>query len=171
MVHVIAFTGSFTDTRHNGTSAVLNGNVVNQFLHQDGFADTGTAEQTDLTALGIRAQQVDDLDACFQDFAGCLLLGKGRSLSVNRHVFACLDFTESVNRFTENVEHSSENLIADRNLNRRTCIHAIHSSDKTVSGTHRDTADNVITDVLSNLGCHGDACFAVLDLDCIFNGR
>ena len=40
--------------------------VVDQLLDQNGLANAGTAEQTDLTALGVGANQVDDLDAGFQ---------------------------------------------------------------------------------------------------------
>src|SRR3546814_12404867 len=40
--------------------------VVDQLHHVDGLADAGAAEQADLAALGERAQQIDDLDAGFQ---------------------------------------------------------------------------------------------------------
>ena len=45
-------------------------NVVDQLLDQNSFADTGTAEQTDLATLGIGADQVNDLDAGLQNFGG-----------------------------------------------------------------------------------------------------
>ena len=60
------------------------GNVVNQFLHQDGFADAGAAEQTDLAAAGIGAKQVDNLDAGLQNFRRRQLFLKGRRSAVNR---------------------------------------------------------------------------------------
>ena len=52
---------------------MLGGYVVDQFLDQHGFANTGAAKQADLAALGIRCQQVNDLDAGFQNF-GCRFL-------------------------------------------------------------------------------------------------
>ena len=54
------------------------GNVVDKLLNQNGLADTGTAEQTDLAALGVGADQVNDLDAGLEDLSGRLLLIKGR---------------------------------------------------------------------------------------------
>ena len=42
---------------------MLLGDVVDQFLNDDGLADAGAAEQTDLAALQKRLDQVDDLDA------------------------------------------------------------------------------------------------------------
>ena len=55
------------------------GDVVDQLLDKHGLTDTGAAEQTNLTALGHRADQVDDLDAGFQNFycAGLSISGGG----------------------------------------------------------------------------------------------
>ena len=47
---------------------------MDQFLDQHGLADACTAEQTDLAALCIGGQQVDDLDAGLQDLGRGLLL-------------------------------------------------------------------------------------------------
>ena len=41
---------------------LLGGNVVDQLHDKDSLADSGTAEKTDLTSLGVRGQQIDDLD-------------------------------------------------------------------------------------------------------------
>ncbi len=42
--------------------------VVDEFLDQDSFTDTGTSEETDFTTSGVRGQQVDDLNTSDQDF-------------------------------------------------------------------------------------------------------
>jgi hypothetical protein len=47
---------------------------------------TGATEQTDLAALGERADQVDDLDAGFQQFGRRRQLVERRSLLVDRRV-------------------------------------------------------------------------------------
>ena len=52
MVEVIAFAGTLTDTGKHRQTRVRLGDVVDQFHHVHGLADTGTAEQTDLAALG-----------------------------------------------------------------------------------------------------------------------
>ena len=41
-------------------------NVADQLHERHGLADAGAAEETDLTALGDRHDQVDDLDARFE---------------------------------------------------------------------------------------------------------
>ena len=43
-------------------TAVLLGDVVDQFHDENGLADTGAAEQTDLSAPGVRGEEVDNLD-------------------------------------------------------------------------------------------------------------
>src|SRR5690606_13156559 len=62
VVEVVTLTGTLTHACEHGVTAVFHGDVADQLHHVDGLADTGAAEQTDLAALGERADQVDDLD-------------------------------------------------------------------------------------------------------------
>ena len=66
---VIAFAGPLAYTAEHRHAAVLGGNIADQFHDDNGLADAGTAEQTDFAALGVRGDQVDDLDAGFQHFS------------------------------------------------------------------------------------------------------
>ena len=54
-VQVVALAGALTDAGKDGIAVVGRGDVINQFLNQNGLADTGTAEQTDLAALSVGA--------------------------------------------------------------------------------------------------------------------
>ena len=56
---------------------------MDQLLDQHGLAHAGAAEQADLAALGVRSQQVDDLDAGLQNFSCGLLLCKAGCLAVD----------------------------------------------------------------------------------------
>ena len=60
------------------------GDVVDQFHDQHGLADAGAAEQADLAALGVRREQIDDLDAGDEDRGLGRLVGIGRRLLVDR---------------------------------------------------------------------------------------
>src|SRR3712207_9240019 len=60
---VVALARALADAAERGQAAVLLGDVVDQLLDEDGLADAGAAEQADLAALGVRGEQVDDLDA------------------------------------------------------------------------------------------------------------
>jgi hypothetical protein len=88
VIEVVAFASALTDAGQHGIAAIGLGDVVDQFLHRHGLADAGAAEQADLAAFGVGAEQVDDLDACDQHFRGAGLLGKCRRIAVDaRHVF------------------------------------------------------------------------------------
>src|SRR5690606_3095245 len=68
VVEVVTFTSTLTHTGKHGQTAVRLGDVVDELEHVYGFTDTGTTEQADLTALGEGADQVDNLDAGFEQF-------------------------------------------------------------------------------------------------------
>lgn len=63
VVQVVPFTGPFTNTREHREARVHFCDVVDQFHDQNSFTNAGTAEQADLTAFGVRGQQVNNLDA------------------------------------------------------------------------------------------------------------
>jgi hypothetical protein len=65
---VVTLSGTLTYTGEYGISAVLHGNVMDEFLDKYGLSYSGTAEESDLAALGIGFQKVDNLDTCFQYF-------------------------------------------------------------------------------------------------------
>ena len=62
VVKIIAFTGSLTDTGEHRETTMELSDVVDKLHDKHGLADTGTTEKTNLTTLGIRAEQIDNLD-------------------------------------------------------------------------------------------------------------
>ena len=85
---------------------MLDGDRTDQLLHQDGLADTGTAEQTDLAALDVRTQEVDDFDAGLEDLDfGLLLLERRRRFMDDVFFDIGRKFLQSVDRLTEQIEH------------------------------------------------------------------
>ena len=87
---VVALTGALTHAgEHRGATEVL-GDPGDHLLDEHGLADTGTTEQTDLAALHVRGQQVDDLDPGDQLLGLALELVEGRRLAVDRPVLGVL---------------------------------------------------------------------------------
>ena len=78
VIEVVAFAGALADAGEHRIAAVRLGDVVDQFLNQHGLADAGAAEQADLAALGVRREQIDDLDAGDENFGFGRLIGVGR---------------------------------------------------------------------------------------------
>mgnify|MGYP000131621079 CR=1 FL=1 len=107
---VTALTGAFADTGEDGVAAVLGGHVVDQLLDQHGLADTGTAEQADLAALGVGSQQVDDLDAGLQNFSCRFLLRKAGGLAVDGPVGQIVHRALAVDGAAQTVQHAAQQL-------------------------------------------------------------
>ena len=84
MIEVVTLTSTLTYTCENRVTGVLDRDVTDQLHHVYGFTYTGTTEQAYLTPFRKRADQVDYLDAGFQQFVGRGLLSIGRCFAVNR---------------------------------------------------------------------------------------
>jgi hypothetical protein len=63
---------------------VLAGHVVNQLLDQHRLAETGAAEQPDLSALDERCEQIDHLETGLEDLDLRGELGELRRVAVDR---------------------------------------------------------------------------------------
>ncbi len=126
--------------------------VVDQFHDQDRLADAGAAEKADLAALGIGADQVDDLDAGLQDLRCGDLVLKGRGGTVDRPALFRVGSGHIVDRIAQEVEHASQALIAYGHGDRPRRVDSIDAADQAVSGAHRDASDDIIADLLSHLG-------------------
>ena len=91
---------------------------MDELLDQHGLADTGTAEETDLTALRVRFQKVDDLDPGLQHLDYRALILERRSFTVNTPELRGLIVIQgrtAVERLTKRIKHTAEHVLADRN--------------------------------------------------------
>ena len=70
---VVAFARALADAGEHREALVHVGDVADQLLDQDGLADAGAAEETDLAAARVRRHQVDDFDAGLEDLRGRIL--------------------------------------------------------------------------------------------------
>ena len=86
---------------------MLGSDVIDELLDQDGLADAGTAKQADLTALGVGADQVNDLDAGLQNFGGGLLLLVAGGRAVDGPIGLGFRGGLVVHRLAQQVEHAA----------------------------------------------------------------
>ena len=82
-VKIISLTGTLANACKYRQAAVSRSNVVDQLHNKNRLSYAGTAEQTDLTALCVRTDQVYYLDTCLQDFCSRHLLFIGRSRTMD----------------------------------------------------------------------------------------
>ena len=64
MVKIISLTGTLSDSSKDGITTMGFSNVVNQLHNKHSLADTGTTEETNLTAPSVGSEQVDNLNTC-----------------------------------------------------------------------------------------------------------
>ena len=80
VIQVVTLTGTLSNAGKYGISAVLSRDITNQLLNQNGFTYTCSTEQTDLSTLLIRAEQINDLNSGLQYLCrGGLLSNDGAS--------------------------------------------------------------------------------------------
>ena len=169
MIQVVSLTGTLAYSGEYGISAVLCGDISYQPLNQHGLSYSGAAEQTDFTALLVRAEQVYDLDSCFQDFRSCGLLFEGGRTSVNRKVLYAFRRLFIINRITCYVKDTPQGLLTYRNTDRSPGSRCFHAPYKSVTGAHRNAAHCIVTQVL----CHfhyQPAAILLLNMDCLVDG-
>jgi hypothetical protein len=69
VVKIVTFSGSFTDTGKDRVTTMGLSDVVNKFLDDDSFSDSGTSEESDFTTSGVWGQHINDLYTGDEDFS------------------------------------------------------------------------------------------------------
>jgi hypothetical protein len=145
---IVAFPGAFADAGEDGDAAVLHGEVVDELLDDDGFADAGAAEEADLAAAEVRLDEIDDLDAGLEHFEAGGLLFEGRRGAVNGELFLGVDGAHFVHRLADDVEHAAQRFRAHRHHYRMAQADGFHAAHQAFGGLEGDGADASFADVL-----------------------
>ena len=114
MIKIIAFARAFADAGEYRITAVRLGDVVDQFHDQHSLADAGTAEQTDLAALGVGREQVHHLDAGDENLRFGRLIGVGRCVLMDCALTLTFDRTGFIDRIADHVDDAAEQSRSDR---------------------------------------------------------
>ena len=114
VIEIVALAGAFADAREYRIAAVGLGDVVDQFLDQHRLAHAGAAEQSDLAALGVRREQVDNLDAGDENLGLGRLIDIGRGWLMDRAALVHLDRPGFIHGFADHVHDAPERALADR---------------------------------------------------------
>ena len=139
--------------------------VVDQFHHVYGFAYTGTTEQTNLTTLGERADQVDNLDAGFQQVGRRCLVGVARSLTVDTPTLFFTDLALLVNGTTQNVHDPAQSLGTNRYRDRLAGVFCFQATLQALGAAHGDGTNNAVAQLLLDF----QSCFATFKQQCVVN--
>ncbi len=153
---IVAFARTLADSGEHGKSAVLLGDVVDQFLNEDGLADAGAAEQSDLAALQEGLNEVDDLDAGFEHLGGGRLIFKQRRRAMDRHGLGVLDRAQLIHRLADHVHHAPQRAAAHGHGDRPALVDGFHAAHHALGGFHGDAAHAAFAQVLLHFENHVD---------------
>src|SRR5690606_23772852 len=157
VIEVVPFASTLTHTGEHGQTTVRLGDVVDQFQHVHGLAHTGAADQADLTALGERADQVNNLNAGFHKLDRRRKFVELVRFLVNRAGFAGLDGAALVDGATQNVHDAAQGRHTDRHRNGCARVGHSHAAAQAVGRTHGDRTNHAIAQLL--LDFEGQAGF------------
>ena len=124
------------------------GNRADEFLDNDGLANTRSAKDASLATFGEGRDQVNHLDTSFKNLGAGGLLGKKRGGSMNGVVLICRNLTFIVHRATQNVENAAQGGSPYRDQDGCTGSFGRETALQAIGGIHRNTAHPVITQVL-----------------------
>jgi hypothetical protein len=148
VIKVVALARALAHAGKHRQAGVRLGDVVDQLHHVHRLAHAGAAEQAHLAALGKRADQVDHLDAGFEQFLRRAQLVVGRRLAVDR----CGEFVAHraafVDRRTEHVHDAAQRGLAHRHLDRIAGVAHHHAAAQAVGRAERDRAHHAVTQLL-----------------------
>ena len=125
--------------------------VADKLHDEHRLADAGSAEQTYLTAAGIRGEQVNDLDAGLQHLGGGQNVGKRGRIAVDGQMVIRVDGAFAVDRLADDVEHTSQRRFADGHAYRRAGVNSLESAGNTVRGGEGYAANRAISYLLHDL--------------------
>ncbi len=150
VIKIVAFASTLADAGEHRVTAVGLGDVVDQFLNQHGLADAGAAEQADLAALGVRRQQIDDLNACDQNIRFGRLLGIGRRFRVNWPALFGLDRASFVDRLANDVDDAAEQAGTDWHRDGEARVGHLLAAHQALGDVHGDGAHRRFAEMLGD---------------------
>lgn len=145
------------------------GDVVNEFLDQNGLSNTGTSEETNFATTGVGSEEVDNLDTSLQHLSGSGLINEGRGVGMDRGQLDTNNRTTLVNRFANDVHDTTECSLSNGNEDRRACVDNPGSTNETLCTVHGNGTDRVLTQMRCDLQDETTAA-EVLNLEGIQDG-
>src|SRR5205085_1678585 len=133
-----AFASPFADAGEDRIAAVLLGDTRDEFLDDDGFAEARAPEKAGLSAAKERRQQIDDLDASFEDFGLGGEIDEIGRLAMDGAAGLDIDGAAIVDGVAKKIENAAESFLADWDCNGSAGVGDIHSAAQAVRGAEGD---------------------------------
>ena len=145
---VVALAGAFAHAGEDRKATVCRGDAGDQLGENHGFSQTGPTEQAGFTAANERREQVDDLDAGFEQLGFGRELRDVGSLAVDGPGFFGLDRAALVDRFAQQVEDAAQGGFAHRHANGAARVDALLTADEAIGAAQCHAANAAAAEVL-----------------------
>ncbi len=169
VIEVVALAGALADAGEHRIAAVRFGDIVDEFHDEHGLADAGAAEEADFAALGIRREEIDDLDAGLENLRFRRLIGVGGRRLMDRPARRRIDRPRLIDRLTDDVHDTAERRVADRHADRVAGVKDLLAAHQAFGDVHGDGAHGVLAQVLRHF--EHQTVVAVLGLERVENRR
>jgi peptide chain release factor 1 len=148
---VVALARALADASEHRVARVLLRDVVDELHQHDGLAHPGTAEEPHLAALGIRGQQIHDLDAGLEHLHRGRLVDELRRRPVDRIGSRRLDGAPLVHGLADHVHDAAQRRGPHRHTDLVAGVRGGLPAHQALGGVHGDAADGVLAQVLGDL--------------------
>ncbi len=154
---VVTLARALAHTREHRESVVSMSNVVDKFHDEHSLAHTSATEQTNLTALAERLNQVNHLDTGVKNLLRNRQVGECRCRLMDGTSCALLERLQVVNGLTDDVEQTTFHLFAGGHRDGTAQVFHAGAAHQTVGAVHGHAAHRVLADVLLHLEDEGGA--------------
>ena len=154
---VVALAGTLAHSGEDRESVMFLCNIVDKLFDEHGLAHARATKQADLSALEVRLEQVDDLDAGVEDFLGGGQVLELRWLAVDRERVGVVERAETVDGVPGHIHNAAPDLTTHGHRDGTTRRDDLQSPFEAVRGVHRDAPDGIFADVLLHLDYEGAA--------------
>ena len=145
VVEIVALAGALADAGEDGVTSVSLGDVVDQFHDQDGLADSGSAEQTNLTSLGVGSEQIYDLDTSDENLLFDAHVLELWSLSVDSLPLVSGNWTPLINGLTNDIDNSAQSFWSYWDHDGTASVNTGFTTYKTFCTIHSNCSHNIFT--------------------------
>ena len=164
-IEVVPLARALAHAAKHRPASVTHRNVVDQLHDDHGLSHARSTEETGLSALHERGQEINDLDTRLEHVGLWLEVLEKRWLAVNKpSLYVIRNRLAVVYRFADHVENSPQRDVTDWNGDRPTSVHHLHSPHHAICGAHRDCTNLIPADVLLHFSNKLDGIAAVYTL-------
>ncbi len=170
MPQVVTLTAALANPAEHRKAAMLVGDVADQLIDDNGLAHTGATKHAHFPTSWEGGEQIERLDARFEQLDVDRLLSETWRRAVDRGIVAALDGAEAVDWLAQDVHNTTEHRLVGRYGDRLSRVVSQEPAPQPFGGAHGDAADRLVAKLLLYLGDHAPA-FRQGDANGLIDGR